>query len=172
MTTLRIAALAGLGAIVVSTSAFGQSFGVVDVSAGYTRLSDDNLDLDAATLRGTVHATRNLGGEVEVNFGVGDDALGAAQVELDSNWGVYARGDLPIADSGAVFARVGYVDQQTTSTIGGTSTSNSQDGWAAGVGGEFFVFGLNGVRIDYTHFEFDDDSADAASISFVRRVGG
>ena len=169
MTSVRLAVLAGFGATVLATPGHAQVLENFDISGGYARLSDDDVDLDAVVVRGTIHANRYLSGELEVNFGVGDDMLAGSTVELDSNWGVYARGDLPLSDTGAVFARIGYVDQQTTSTLGSASMSSNQDGWAAGVGGEVFFRGPNGVRVDYTHYDFDGEQSDAIAIAYVRR---
>jgi hypothetical protein len=160
-----------LAAGAASMSAQAQMIGGVDLSGGYTRFDLDNVELDALSVRGTVHATDYIGGELDVSFGLGDDTFGGSKVELDTNWGLFARGDIPLSDTAGVFGRVGYVDQQTSTTVGVVTTDDSQDGWAAGVGGEFFFMSNNGLRLDYTHYEFDDDSEEAFSISYVRRLG-
>ena len=175
---MKIASFAGcavLGAAAFASSAMAQDAGTLDLGGGWQRSSLDaggaSADLDSVFVRGGYHLTPNFSGEIEGHFGIGDDSVGGATVELDNAFGVFARGGIPVADTLALFGRIGYVNAEISASAGPFSASDSDSGWAAGVGGEFFLDGANGFRADYTRYEFDDLDADAFSINYVRRFG-
>ncbi len=166
--------LAGLGAAALAAPAAAQDLPRFDLSGGWSRLSADEVDLDAIVARGTFHLNDHIGAEVEGQFGVSEDSVGPIDVELDSGYGIFGRGDIQVLDTLGLFGRIGYVDVEIDASLPGFSLSESGDGWAAGVGGELFFLGpagANGVRADYTRYEFDDGDADGFSISFVHRFG-
>ncbi|MGD2133616.1 MAG: porin family protein [Maricaulaceae bacterium] len=171
-----VVSCAALGAAALSVPALAQDAGTLDISGGWQRSSFDvggaSADVDSVFARGTYHLTPHFAGEAEAHFGIGDDDVGGATVELDNAFGIFARGGIGIADSVAVFGRVGYVNAEVSASAGPFAASDTDSGWAAGVGGELFLAGPNGVRADYTRYEFDDGDADAFSISYVRRFGG
>jgi len=56
-------------------------------------------------------------------------------------------------------------------TIAGQTTDEGGDHWSYGAGAEFKMNADNGIRADWTRREYkgDRDSADAYSVSYVRR---
>jgi hypothetical protein len=147
MTHAAVAAIAAAFAVDGAARAQAQ----VDLNLGYTRF--DDIDEDAFTGRLSARLLSNFGAEGEVSVGVGDDN------GLDTAWGVFGKGAIPLGEVTELFARVGYVDAEADGGAGG-------DGVAFGAGGQFTITGRSGVRLDYTRYEFEDD-VDSWSISYV-----
>jgi hypothetical protein len=144
MLAAATAALALSGAVQAQTA--------IDLNLGYTRF--DDAGADAVTGRIGARLVSFVGAEGEVSVGV-DDAL-------DTAWGVFAKGVLPNGETAELFARAGFADAQIAGPGDG-------DGLAFGAGGQVMAFGRNGVRFDYTRYEFGGD-VDAYSISYVLRL--
>lgn len=144
-------------------------------SAGYTGLAGDkslgDVDLGALTLKGGTRFGRYFGVEGEVGFGLHDDADQDINTKLKHQYAAYAVGYVPIKPNADLFARIGYgansfvVDDYTTKTRPLGESLN------LGVGGQYFFDERNGVRADYTHYDFrnTDAEADALTLSFIRK---
>ncbi len=128
---------------------------------GYTNFSDDDVDVGAITARGGYRFHPNFAVEGEVSVGVDDDD----GVELDNSFALYGVGVLPIGDQFELFARLGY--HNTEVSFG--PLSESEDGFAGGVGGQWNFHDRFGVRLEYTRLEGDEASADAVGLSGVVR---
>jgi outer membrane immunogenic protein len=160
-----LATAAAAAAIAVAAPAAAQ----VDASIGYSHVDADDANLGAITGRVGMRAGW-LGAEGEVSFGVGDDDVGAAKVNLDNQWAVYGKAIAPIQDTFDVFARIGYGESRIETKVAGVTSKNTDQSWNYGVGAEFFLDGNNGVRADYTRHNFDEnEDADVWSLSYVRR---
>lgn len=133
-------------------------------NVGYAGVSADSVNLGA--IQGRVGAQINpyVGIEGEVAFGVKDDDVSGVKVKLNNEYGIYGVAKLPVNDQFDVFARVGYA--RADAKVAGTS--GSDDGVAYGVGAEYSFDGKNGVRADYTKYDFLGD-ADVWSVSYVRK---
>jgi hypothetical protein len=131
---------------------------------GYAGVSADDVNLGA--IQGRIGAQFNpyIGVEGEVAFGVKEDTVAGVDVKLDNEYGIYGVAKLPVNEQFDVFARVGYA--RAEADIGGTS--GSDDGVAYGVGAQYTFDGKNGVRADYTKYDFLGD-ADVWSVSYVRK---
>ena len=128
--------------------------------------------------------------EGELGFGVSGDEIDRVipvevaplgTLNVDANVGLdvdnyyigFARGILPVSDEFDIFVRVGYGEANaeadvTASTLGFTgaaSVSESESGFAYGVGAQYDFTGQDGIRLDYTLL----DSTDIISLSYSRR---
>lgn len=131
----------------------------VYINAGYTQFDGDGGgDLGALTGRVGVGFGQNFAIEGEASIGVADDS----GLELDNELGIFGVGKLPVAPNFDLFARVGFARIET-------SPGGSEDGVAYGVGGEFHLTDLDGIRGDWTRHDYDAGDVDAFSISYVRR---
>lgn len=131
----------------------------VYVSGGYTQFDGDGgADLGAITGRVGVDLTPNFAIEGEGSFGVKGDS----GTDLDSEFGAFVVGKLPISPSFDLFARVGASRIET-------SPGGSEDGLAYGAGGTFNLTPIDGIRADWTRHDYDAGDADAYSLSYVRK---
>lgn len=148
-----------------------------NVSGGYSAFDGDGATLDAITARGALFFNENFGLEGEFSFGIGEDDLGGAsidgvsvssEIELSSQFAGYVVGRLPLAPNFELLGRIGYgtaeFDVSATASDGMSvataSDSADLDGFAAGVGAQYFFTDSFGIRGDYTRFEADDDQID------------
>lgn len=142
---------------------------------GYTQLDTDNADL--STIAGRVGAKLhpNFGVEAETSFGVGSDrvSIGGVDAKVKQRYDVAAYGvaSLPVTSNIDLFARVGYGVTEVKASAAGVSTSDHLTSWNYGAGATYNLDALNGIRADYTYrdFQHSQGSADAYSLSFVRK---
>ena len=150
---------------------------------GYTHYAADaggeDVTLGAITGRIGARFTPNFALEGEGSFGVKDheESAGGVTASLGLNHQAigYVVGFLPVSPNADLFARLGYgvTDLELELTGGGFSGSDSEsEGTIAfGAGGQYFFDGLNGVRAEYTRYDFQDDGGDidSVAIAYVRR---
>lgn len=115
-----------------------------------------------------------VGVEGEAAFGVKSDDTTvsgvAVDVKLKHQLAAYAVGFLPVDEGTDLFARVGYGTSKIKASAAGVSASGSEESFNFGVGAQHHFDGVNGVRFDYTRYEFDGaGDADAWSISYSRK---
>jgi len=159
-----------LAAIAASTLGFAvpaaaQTYG----SIGYSTVEIDDVSLGAITGRFGWNSASFFGIEGEASFGVGEDTSLGVDVELRTDIGAYVTGRLPVNEQFDVFARVGYARTEIEVTPGGEEDSS---GLAWGVGANWFFDDVNGVRVDWTRRDTEDDfgeDTDVWSISYIRR---
>ena len=160
--------LATIALAAVAAPALAQ--GDVELSGAYSNFDADGVDLGGLTARGTYFATPYLGVEGEASFGVKDDDLGAATVELDNSLAAFGVVRAPVAEKVDVFARAGYATTDYTTNVPGSgSFSTDDDGFAYGVGGKVFLTEKFGLRADVTRYEGDDVDADVISVGGVMK---
>jgi len=138
-------------------------------SVGYTYADFDDAGFDVATLRGGVDLNDYFGVEAEAGFGLSAEDISGVAVELDTLWGTYAKAQYPLTEQFDAFARIGYVDAEVEGSLAGTTVSVGDDGVGYGVGGQYWFAGKNGVRGEYTRYDFDEGEADAFTLSYVRK---
>jgi hypothetical protein len=106
---------------------------------------------------------------------VKDDHVNVAGVnvktELKDSVALYGVGFLPVNDQFELFARVGYGATKIKASAVGVSASDSEESWNYGVGGQYFFDGVNGVRGEYTRYDFNGSggNADTWAVSYVRK---
>lgn len=166
MKTLLLAASA---AALVTTGVSAQEPGDVHFGAGYTLIDADGIEFDTLTLRGGYDFTEYFGVEGDLLVGLGDENIGGADVSLDYGLGAYAKLQAPLTENFSVFGRIGYVYWDAEASGGGITLSDSDDGFAYGVGAEWAFNGPNAVRFDYTRYDFDGAESDGYGVSYVRR---
>lgn len=131
---------------------------------GYAGIDASSVNLGA--IQGRIGAQFNpyIAVEGEAAFGVKDDDIAGTKVKLNNEIGVYGVAKYPVSDQFDVFARVGYA--RADAKVGGTS--GNDDGVAYGVGAQYTFDGKNGVRADYTKYDFLGD-ADVWSVAYVHK---
>lgn len=147
-------------------------------TVGYTVLDADDGDLGAIQGRVGARFGQYFGAEGELGFGVKDESFTIApgvdaKLELNHQVAVYGVGFLPLSDKADLLARIGYGTAEFKASAAGVSGDENLDAWAFGVGAQYHFDGANGVRVDYTRHEADDDalsgSIDTWSIAYSRR---
>jgi hypothetical protein len=115
-----------------------------------------------------------VGVEGEAAFGAKSDNVTVsgvrANVKLKHEFAGYVVGFLPAGDNFDVLARIGYGTAKVKANVLGFSASDSDESVNYGVGVQYHA-GLNGVRLDYTRYDFDDggDDANVWALSYSRR---
>ena len=142
------------------------------LEGGYSHYQADNPDvsLGAAQIRAGWEFNEFLGAEADAAIGIADDSVAGVTVDLNHQYGVYARGKVAFTDRFSGHVRVGYSSVDLDVSSAGASSSSSDDGVAYGVGGTFMFTDRQGLRADYTRHEFDD-AIDNISVSYVYRFG-
>ena len=141
-------ALASLAAIAVVAPAFAEG-NMWNLGAAYSHFDADGANLDALTARGTYFFNPHVGVEGEASIGIGDDDVGAANVELDNSLAAFGVVQMPVAERVDLFARAGYANNEYNVDVPGLGGgSGDDDGFAYGVGGKVFLNEKFGVRAD------------------------
>lgn len=157
---------AAAAACLVATPAMAGDIGIYG-SLGLSHADADNdTSFEAVTGRVGARFTPNLAVEGEASYGFEQDSLDGVIYELKSDYGVYGVVLWPMTDNADIFLRVG--TGNTTIEVGGEDMDNN--GVRYGAGAQFFFDGANGVRVDLTRFNLDDDiDADVYTVSYVRK---
>jgi hypothetical protein len=172
---MRKILLASVAAIGVTAAANAQATdGSFHLGGGYTFLDGESVNLGAITLRGGYDFNQYFGVEGDVLFGVVDDTVTEQGVDIDisADFGAAAFGvaRLPLGENNSnLFVRAGYGTLNVEGSAFGITVSDDVDGFAYGVGGEFYLDGVNGVRFDYTIYDSDDGDLDTYGIAYIRR---
>lgn len=142
---------------------------------GYAGSSVDGIDLGAVQGRLGARFGQHFGVEGELSGGVKNDKTTVAgvpaKVELEHQAAVYGVGFLPVSPNVDLFARVGYGDNKIKASVPGASATEDGNSWNYGAGAQYTFDGKNGVRADYTRYDFQHSSANADvwSLAYVRK---
>lgn len=167
-------AAAALAAFVGAAPAFAQSTGAYGTLGG-ADLNSNSANVGAITGRVGYRFIPYVGVEGELSAGVGDDHidLGGVRtgVHVNDQYAGYAVGFLPVTPNADLLARIGYGATDLNLSQPGRSFHNSVTSWNAGVGGQYFFDGKDGVRADYTRETADRSNLDANvwSLAYVRK---
>jgi hypothetical protein len=121
----------------------------VYAGVGYTQYDSDAGEVGGITGRLGYRFNPNFAVEGEGTFGTDDDA----GTELDSAYGAYAVGILPVGTAFEVHGRVGYQQAEFDGPLGG-----DDEGLAYGGGATLRLAPNLGIRADYTRLEGDEDT--------------
>ncbi|HEY9218924.1 MAG TPA: porin family protein [Phenylobacterium sp.] len=175
MKTLVVAAAAAAALLSIPAMASAQETSGVYGTIGYAHLDADDVNLGGVQGRLGYRFHPNFAVEGEAAFGINDDEINVGpglnvDVELKHELAAFAVGYLPVSPNFDLLARVGYATASIEASGAGVSGDEDVDGFAYGVGAQFFFDGLNGIRGDYTHHDFEDDAdADVWAIAYSRR---
>jgi len=168
--------LAAASAVAVLAGAAPALAQNIDGSIGYSSADVGDATVGAITGRLGYSFNDVLGVEGEASFGIKDDTVTIAgptnvDVELKHQVAIYGTAGLPIGENGRVFARLGYGSTKLEASAAGVVASGSEESVNYGAGAQYFFDGANGIRADYTKYDFDNSGGDADvwSVSYVRR---
>ena len=149
---------------------------------GFTGVSLPHTDLGAVTLRAGADFGKYVGLEAEGAFGVmeADGLIGTVvtKTRLNNEYAAYGVARWPVLANANLFARVGYGHSEVKTTATSVTSNVSASATAGfdsinyGAGGQYFIDAKNGVRAEYTRFDFRSrglTDADTWTVSYVRR---
>lgn len=194
MKKVLLTAAASVAALLsLSAAASAQTFDqpTFNGSIGYTQAQVDQVvdedfeeaDVDFGAITGRLGARfhPNLGAEAELNIGVNDEEYdfgggNRAQLGLNYTASVFGMAIAPLSPNFEVFGRlgVGYgeLEAETSGPAFGNFSETSDGGFVAfGAGAQYYFDGQNGLRVDYTRYDGEDDGVelDTVSASYTRR---
>lgn len=156
---IKTAAIAALA--FAAAGAQAQLYGELGYSAVKVDGAGANIDLGALTgvIGYGVHP--NLAVEGMLAFGVNDDRIGAAKVELEHSYGLFAKPRVMLSPNFELFGRLGYVESKLkTSAPGYQSLSDTDGDWAYGVGANYYFDRNSYLGANYLQF-YDKDGVKA-----------
>jgi len=166
-----LAAAGGLGAaVLLAPAASAQVYAGAGATIFTADVNGEDVSLGAILGRAGFKTNTFFGVEGEFAVGIQDDefnVLGTqVSVGLDSEYGVFAVGWLPIPLVGDLFGRVGYADLSIEADAGGLgSLSEDGAGLAYGAGFQLSQIPFTKLRLEYTRYEPDDGEIDSFGIS-------
>lgn len=98
--------------------------------------------------------------ESRIGAGLGDDEVRVntyagsvdVNVELDSLFGIYAVGHIPLAPSASIYGLIGFTSIEATFSAGGYSASMSDSGLSYGFGAEFYPNQKFSMNVEYAQY--------------------
>lgn len=176
-TLIAVSSIALLAGAAIPAVADAQDAGTPSIygTLGYAGSNVEGVDLGAIQGRLGARFGKYLGVEGELAAGVKNDKTYVAgapvKVDLQHQAAVYGVGFLPVAPNVDLFARVGYGNTKLKASAAGASASDDGDSWNYGVGGQYMVDAKNGVRADFTRYDFKDSStnADVWALAYLRK---
>ena len=167
-------AAAATAAFIAAAPAFAQSTGAYGTLGGED-LNSDSTNIGAVTGRLGYRFIPYVGVEGELSAGLGDDHINISGartgVHVNDQYAGYAVGFLPVTRNADLLARIGYGATDLNFSQPGRSFHDSVTSWNAGVGGQYFLDGKDGLRADYTRETADRSDLDANvwSLAYVRK---
>jgi outer membrane immunogenic protein len=166
-----LAAATGLGAAaLLAPAASAQVYAGAGATIFQADVDGEDVNLGAILGRAGFKTNPFFGFEGEFAIGIQDDefdVLGQeVSVGLDSEYGVFAVGWLPIPLVGDLFGRVGYADLSVEAELNGTPVGDADgSGLAYGGGFQFSQIPFTQLRLEYTRYEADDAEIDSLGLS-------
>jgi len=177
-------AVIGLSAATFTAPAFAQelpNLGPVQTygTLGYSNVNGNGVDLGAVQGRLGARFGRYFGVEGEVSGGIDEDhTFGATgvplKVGLNNQEAIYGVGYLPLSPSLDLFARGGFggADGKVGDYASAPAYRYGGESWNYGAGAQYFYKGgPNGIRVDYTRYDYEQTQPDADvwSVALVRK---
>ncbi|WP_347331734.1 porin family protein [Marinimicrobium locisalis] len=149
-------------------NAEGNYFGGNISSLDYT---EDWVDASLTTAYGRLgtHFNENFSGELRVGFGIGEDSAdfggGELDVELDSLYGAYVRGGIPVSENFFPYVVVGYTRVEATLSVSGFGDFSESDTDASyGIGADLNVSQNITLNAEYMNY-YDSDGAEISGFA-------
>lgn len=145
--------------------------------AGYSRVDfegNPDIGFNALQARLGLRVGKYVGAEIEAATGLDDKVVtvGGFDVttKLKSSVAGFGVLSVPVGRGVELLGRAGYASVRISADAGFGSVSDSEGGFAGGVGVRYFPKGgRNGARADYTRYEIEDGKANVFQIGFVHR---
>ena len=130
---------------------------------------DDDASLTAIYGRLGTEFNENFSGEIRLGIGVGDDdvnVLGTpVTVELNSLYGAYVRGGVPVSEQFFPYAVLGYTRGEAEASGPGGSIDESDSDVSFGVGADIAFSDQLSLNIEYMNW-YDKDGAELSGFTF------
>jgi opacity protein-like surface antigen len=138
--TIRIAALAlglpGIAAAQAQTGLYvGASVSRFDLSINGLSNARPNV----FSLKLGEQMTPNFAGEVRIGKGMSDDSVSGANVKVDSYYGIYGKGILPVTNEFSAYGLLGYTRGKVSVARPGNSASDTDGGLSYGLGADYMI---------------------------------
>ncbi len=172
----KLLALAAAASVaIIAAPAFADS----NVSIGYSNSNISSFNIGAVTARAGWNSGP-FGIEGEGSFGLQSDSNGTGagreSAKLSSEFGVFGTAQADVSKDFELFARAGYATADYKSTHGvsptATNSSNSSSGFAYGAGAQWNFDAMDGVRVDYTIYNFNVGKHPATTAPVTPAYGG
>jgi outer membrane immunogenic protein len=166
------AAIAAIAPAAASAQAMSQP--QIYGGLGYSQ-SNDDVDVGSIQARLGARFGSYVGVEGEYARGVKSDNINVAganvDVKLRHQEAIYGVGFLPLGPNTDLLARVGYGNTALRAKTAGAVLDDDGESWNFGVGAQHHFDGKNGIRADYTRYEFKGSSAAAnvLSLGYTRK---
>jgi hypothetical protein len=145
----------------------------VNLGVAHADAGQPNYELLQGKLGYRFNTYLGVEGELATGLKGHDDTIGGVNVhsKVEHEAAAYGVGFLPLSPNTDLIARVGYGTTKIKAKAAGVSGSDSAESWNFGVGAQHYFDGVNGVRIDYTHQEFNHNqgNAEVFGVAYTRR---
>lgn len=149
-----------------------QYFGAQFSMLNYDEVGISEISPTALILRGGVFLADNLALETRFGIGLGDDSTTYqgidVAVELDTLFGAYMVGYLPVSDAGSLYGVLGFTSAKVTATASymgsSASESGSDSGLSFGVGGQYSITPQVSLTGEYMRY-LDGDGYDLTGLN-------
>lgn len=153
---IKAAAIAAL--TLAAAGAQAQLYGELGYSALDVEGSGTSVNLGALTGIVGYDLHPNLAVEGMLAFGVNDDKIGGAKVELEHSYGLFAKPRIMLSPNFELFGRLGYVESKLKASAPGYRSLTDTDGdWAYGLGGNYYFDRNSYLSVNYLRF-YDKDN--------------
>lgn len=125
-------------------------------------LSDD-LDLEAIVLQLGVWMTDNISIEIRMGKGIGDDSVGAADVEIESVGGLYGTYHWNLGNQLSVYGIAGGSRASVKVTGSGGSVQDDENSLSYGAGIKISILSIEYMR----YLDTSEVEADVASVGLL-----
>ena len=151
-----------------SAPSFAQTMGSTYVNGGYNHLQSGRINTGTVQGRVGYNLNPNFAVEGEAGLGVLSDDIGGVKVRTRGTLGAFAVATAPVADRFSLIGRAGYVQTWVEAKALGVKSEADDGSFAVGVGGQYMIDDVNGIRADYTRYT-KDDGRDGLAVSYVRK---
>ena len=158
----KIATAAAIG--LAAAGAQAQLYGEIGYSAINVDVPHHSVNLGAISGIVGYGVHENLALEGFLAFGVNDDRIGTAKVELEHAYGVFAKPRVLLSPNFELYGRLGYVESKAKGSNSLGSLSDSDGDWAYGIGGNYYFDRNTYLGVSYTRF-YDKHDAQADGLT-------
>ena len=164
MKKMKIGIIAG--ALLVSTNLLAASEGDQYAGIQYTNLdlsdsSGDSVSPSAIVGRFGVYINESVSVEGRLGIGAGDDTIDAGPfdiaIELDTLYGVYGVGHMPINESASVYGVIGFTQAEATASAMGFSESFDDSGLSYGIGADIGISDTVALNLEFMQYMSKSD---------------